>query len=70
MIDFIFSQMDFGRNGLNGIHVLRLVEGEIKHTPELVPIHHQQMVAMIVVKMTLKHKFAMKAHVLLVTNSL
>ena len=57
-----------GLNGLIGILVLRLVEGALKHTPELALIHHLQMEAMTVAKMTLKHKIAMKTHVSLVTN--
>jgi hypothetical protein len=62
--------MAFGLNGVIGLHVLRLVEGGIKLKPELVPIQHRQMVAMIAEKMTQKHKFAMKTHVLpLVINS-
>ena len=48
-----------GLNGLIGILVLRLVEGALKHTQELALIHHLQMEAMTVAKMTLKHKIAM-----------
>ncbi len=52
-----------GLNGLTGILVLKHVEGEIKHAPELVLILHQPMVVMIVVQMILKCKTAMKPHV-------
>ncbi len=54
-----------GLNGLTGTLVLRLVEEVLKHTQELAQILHRKMVGMIVVKMTLKHKIAMKMNVLL-----
>ncbi len=57
-----------GLNGLIGKLVLNLAEGAIKHELEFALIHHQQMVAMIVVQMTLKFKVAMKTHVLMVSN--
>jgi len=62
-----YLQMVSGLNGLIGILVLKHVEGAIKHAQEIALIRHQPMVAMIVVQMTLKCKFAMKKHVLLVT---
>jgi hypothetical protein len=64
---FQFLQMVSGLNGLIGILVLKHVEGAIKHAPELALIHHQPVVAMIVVQMTQKCKIAMKNHVLMVS---